>query len=281
MRTSLFYQDDRQKSELCYIGSVTRDHPMNIWEMLDIAGVSMDDFSAEQGWDGWNPEQILSIDGADVENLESGDLVPEAYFCFVTPNGGRFIRIPKVIDDLWECVHIVDSRLYDVLDPADVIETVEQRPGYPEYCEEDMIWQFYAILKGPEGFEETVSTYNVNDIQLSEVLGKAEFVYSRMSDEEKKKENVLVCRMREDVLFPNSEILQYYSLNGVRLSHSLGNPLAVPSRWGVVSVAGDEIMSWGVGDDEKAIFSSYAEALEFLNSCDDIEREDYYVKMVI
>lgn len=278
--TTILYQDDFEKSQLWFIANIIRDRSMTVEEMLRIAGVSMDGFAAEMGWDGYRPEQILTIDGSDIDDLERGDIVPTAFFIFKTPNGDRCIEIPKV-SGMWESLQIVDSRLYDVLTEDDWIETTDCRPVMPMYSPEDMIQRYYAVIRGPKDRETVVGKFPEDSQGFKDCRERAEEIYNHMSKYEKKVENVLTCLIEEDTLNPNEDIIDFYSLNGVDIIECTGNPTNTPCRWGVCNAKTGQVLSWGVGDDEKAIFSTKSEAAEFLNSCDDIERDDYCIEKVI
>ena len=46
------------KSEDEVLGTVDTNHGMTVWEALDLLGIDMDEYAADQGWDGWDADYL-------------------------------------------------------------------------------------------------------------------------------------------------------------------------------------------------------------------------------
>lgn len=143
-RLALVYQDDFEKTNLILVGKITADRMLNAEDILDTLEIDMDEFAAEQGWDGWNPDQLDVIDASDddevLDSIGSGDMVPTLYANIETPNGMRSIEIPA-IGEWFEALRLVDSELADAdCNLVDITKTAE----YPQYSKEDLeeiVWK--------------------------------------------------------------------------------------------------------------------------------------------
>lgn len=51
MKLVIKYEDE-------VLGTVDTNHSMTVWEALDLLGIDMDEYAADQGWDGWDADQI-------------------------------------------------------------------------------------------------------------------------------------------------------------------------------------------------------------------------------
>ena len=45
------------------IAEIMTNQSMTVWEALDVAGIDMDEWAAEQGWtDGWDPDAVQFLE---------------------------------------------------------------------------------------------------------------------------------------------------------------------------------------------------------------------------
>lgn len=51
MKLVIKYEDE-------VLGMVETNHGMSVWEALDLLGIDMDEYAADQGWNGWDTDQI-------------------------------------------------------------------------------------------------------------------------------------------------------------------------------------------------------------------------------
>ena len=51
MKLVIKYEDE-------VLGTVHTNHGMTVWEALELLGIDMDKFAAEQGWDGWDADYL-------------------------------------------------------------------------------------------------------------------------------------------------------------------------------------------------------------------------------
>lgn len=51
MKLVIRYEDE-------VLGTVDTNRGMTVWEALDLLGIDMDEYAADQGWDGWDADYL-------------------------------------------------------------------------------------------------------------------------------------------------------------------------------------------------------------------------------
>ena len=68
----VFYYEEGYEPIL--VADVLTNHSASVWDVLDAAGVDMDEFCKEQGWDDWDPAAlVLSVDAPTYVVWESSE----------------------------------------------------------------------------------------------------------------------------------------------------------------------------------------------------------------